>query len=1426
MKSSLRSFSLIGIIVLLAAAFGGVTPAKAETAVAYDMVGSTSQNLTSYTNAFEGAFSSPADGFQKYQRGVSPSVPFSVLDDSLSIYPPDNLGIIKDGNTDEFFGVTDTENPDNSGLVSAIWVFDVSGASDLSLSIDMGAMGDFESSDVFTWTYQIDGGVAATAFENTVNEDVDNTYTLEGGGSFTLSDPMLMDGTVLTNDLQTFTTALNGTGNELTLTLTAQTDGGTEAFAFQNIVISEYGEEPPPIPNMIINEVDADTPSTDTLEFVELYDGGDGNTSLDGLVVVFYNGSGDVSYNAFDLDGYSTDSNGYFVLGNSGVSPTPEITFPSNGLQNGTDAVALYQGDAVDFPNGTTVATASLIDAVVYDTNDADDAGLLVLLNAGQPQVNENGSGDKDNHSNQRCPNGSGGVKNTNTYTQDEPTPWAANCVEPLPDIVINEVDSDTPSYDKLEFVELYDGGAGNTSLDGLVVVLFNGNDDLSYTPAFDLDGYITDANGYFVIGTVPENDIYVAPGNSGWLQNGADAVALYAGDADDFPSGSELTTEDLLDALVYDTNDSDDSELLILLEAGQPQVNEDGAGEKDDYSNQRCPDGSGGPRFTDTYSSQFEPTPGEANTCFGACGHPATMAIHDVQGSGEVSPFKSASGVIVEGVVVGDFQDISTQLKGFFLQEEDEDADSDPLTSEGIFVYDYGFLDVSVGDVVRVKGDVTEYYDLTELNKVSNMAVCGTGTATAAELTLPVSDLGIWEQYEGMLIHIPQTLYATDNYNQGRYGEVTLSVGDRLYNPTNVVTPGAAAIALQDLNDRSQIQLEDGRTAENPVPAPYFGVDNTLRAGDTLPELTGVVHYSFDAYEVHPTEEIAFTRVNDRLLNPPEVGGALKVASFNVLNYFTTLGSRGADDAAEFERQRIKIINAIVALNADVVGLMEIENHPADAAVVDLVNGLNDVAGAGTYNYIATGTIGTDAIKVALIYKPASVTPQGAYAILDSNVDPSFIETRNRPVLLQTFVDNASGDFFSVAVNHLKSKGSSCADIGDPDTGDGQGNCNLTRTSAATALANWLLTDPTGSGDPDVLIIGDLNAYAMEDPVTALTGAGYMNLVEVYLGADGYSYVFVGQAGYLDHALSSPALVDRVTGVNFWHINADEPAALDYNDYNQSVLYHPDPYRASDHDPVLIGLVLNLPPVADAGVDQTVYRNEVVYLEGTWTDPAGYLDELYAWSWDLDGDAIPDTSGSASYGTTINKETSFALEGEYTLTFSVAEDEGNGESGVDTVDIMVLNQAPDCSLAAPNVELLWPANHKFVSVEILGVTDPDGDTFTINIDSIFQDEPVDDGGDGSTWPDGQGNGTSIAEVRAERVANGSGRVYHIAFTADDGHGGICSGEVLVSVPHDSGKKSEAPYDDGPLYDSTIEPEAMTLPEPTEEPSDKDKKDK
>jgi hypothetical protein len=442
--------------------------------------------------------------------------------------------------------------------------------------------------------------------------------------------------------------------------------------------------------NVIINEMDAETPGSDELEFIELYDGGVGNTDLTGLIVVLFNGTSDLTYGAFDLDGHTTNADGFFVLGNSAVANV-DLVIPNNALQNGADAIALFAGNATDFPNGTQVTTDNLIDAIVYDTDDADDSELLVLLNSGQPQMNENGGGDAENHSLQRIPNGEGGARNTDSYLAIPPTPGAENIEPPVvewtlttsvsptnggsinrdPDqsiftdgesveltatanpgfvfsnwsgdigaadpiinplmltmdqdrsitanflqvatnVIINEMDAETPGSDELEFIELYDGGVGNTDLTGLVVVLFNGSNDLSYG-AFDLDGHTTNADGFFVLGNSAVGNVDLVISNNA-LQNGADAIALFAGNAADFPNSTQVTTDNLIDAIVYNTDDVDDAGLLALLNSGQPQVNENGSGDAENHSLQRIPNGEGGARNTDTYVA-IPPTPGAENS-------------------------------------------------------------------------------------------------------------------------------------------------------------------------------------------------------------------------------------------------------------------------------------------------------------------------------------------------------------------------------------------------------------------------------------------------------------------------------------------------------------------------------------------------------------------------------------------------------------------------------------------------------------------------------------------------------------------------------------------------------------------------------------------------------------------------------------------
>ena len=592
---------------------------------------------------------------------------------------------------------------------------------------------------------------------------------------------------------------------------------------------------------------------------------------------------------------------------------------------------------------------------------------------------------------------------------------------------------------------------------------------------------------------------------------------------------------------------------------------------------------------------------------------------IHDVQGDGFSSPLVGDV-VIIEGVVVGDFQDsdnypnstYDNDIGGYHVQEEDFDADSNALTSEGVFVRDDGNA-VSVGDVVRVTGTVAESFGLTRIESVSSVVVnepldpTKPTAVTAANVTLPFTSNLDFESVEGMSVMLPQALVISEYFNFDRFGEIVLTT-ERAAQPTAVYAPGSPEAAqLAADNAKSRITLDDGRGGQNPDPAIHpngqiFDLTNLFRGGDTVANVTGVMDYAFGAYKVQPT--IApdytgggtYTSINGRPGSPDAVGGDLTVATFNVLNYFTTLdnagpicgpdanqGCRGADTAAEFTRQKTKIVSAIADIDADVVGLMEIENDAADVAVDDLVAGLNAATAPGTYANIVTGPVGPDAIRVALIYKPSTVTPYGAHAVLaGAFLDPNNLgDDKNRAALAQSFVDNSNGGVFTVAVNHLKSKGSSC---GSGDDDPEQGSCNLTRTLAAGMLADWLQTDPTGSGDADFLIIGDLNSYDKEDPINALVGRGYTDLVLRDEGEYAYSYVFSGQWGYLDYIMANGAAAGQVTGTTIWHINADEPDILDYDmsfkKPAQQALYEPNAFRSSDHDPVIVGLELTVTPM------------------------------------------------------------------------------------------------------------------------------------------------------------------------------------------------------------------------------------------------------
>jgi predicted extracellular nuclease len=620
---------------------------------------------------------------------------------------------------------------------------------------------------------------------------------------------------------------------------------------------------------------------------------------------------------------------------------------------------------------------------------------------------------------------------------------------------------------------------------------------------------------------------------------------------------------------------------------------------------------------------------------------------ISEIQGAGETSPLVGRE-VTVEAVVTG-VTTSASGVTGYFLQEEDADADGDAATSEGIYVFDRDAT-VSVGDRVRVTGEVDEFRGTTQIGNVSATELLETGVPlpTATQITLGLGDDGL-EALEGMRVTLvsregADPLTVIENFNLDRFGQVTVSEGVQ-YQPTQLLDPDTeaeAVAALAAANQANRIAVDDFSSAQNPDT--YLLVDSgdgtPLTAGDPItaegPTLRlgaeieaagigGVLDFSFGEWRVRadgPLDTVEGTNSGARPEAAPEVGGDLQVAGFNVLNYFTTLGERGATTAEDLERQTEKLVAALLEIDAGIVALQELENNGfgPDSAIAALTDALNAEAGAGTWAFVdpGTGPLGTDAITTGILYKPAEVTVTGTAALVfaepSADVTAGIVAQieaevgdlgfgdfqRNRPALAATF-ETENGADLTVVSNHFKSKGDSGLEdvaedaaargaspeliealLADPnyDQGDGQGFWNAVRADAGAELAAWLATDPTGAEEGgEVLVLGDLNAYAQEDPVEALEVAGYTDLAQAFIGEEAYSFVFDGQRGTLDYALASGALLDDVTGVAEWHINADEPDLLGYSSrFTDAAFYNDDFYAASDHDPIIVGLDLDAP--------------------------------------------------------------------------------------------------------------------------------------------------------------------------------------------------------------------------------------------------------
>jgi predicted extracellular nuclease len=906
------------------------------------------------------------------------------------------------------------------------------------------------------------------------------------------------------------------------------------------------------LPGIVINEMQVSTAGTDW-EFVELF--GTANASLDGyfLVGVESDGSAGTIDLVIDLTGQSLDANGFFLA----ASPTAEATYgvtadlaiPENSFENGSAAYFLVQGFTGATGDDLDANDDGVLDSLPW-TDVSDSVSIVDSLADAQYGAAVLG------------PDGSflpSGVFRTTdggdwdaaflNFSTPDGTPGASNAPVAVPGVAITE-----------------SGGSTDVSEAGT-------------TDSFDV-----------VLTTRPTADVTVTLTPD--AETTLDQTVLTFTPADwDVPQ--TVTVSAVADA-VDEAPDLHVSTITVAVTSTDTDY--DGLAVADLTVN-----------VTDDQTD--------------------VTLISTIQGDGDASALVGQV-VTVRAVVVGDFQngdaDESRNLGGFWLQEEDADADGNAATSEGIFVFDAAFgVDVNVGDIVTVTGTVDEVFGETQIDTVTSVSVESSGNALPTAVQIDLSALSgttlsqsgdvqpDLEAFEGMLVTFTDTLVVTEMFQLDRFNEIKLFEGDRPQQFTQVNDPDAAGYqaALQQVGALT-ITYDDGLNVQNASIdnldgfAP-FNTGTAVSMGDSITGLTGILDYKWagnsasgSTWRVRATEDgqNSFVDTNPADTDLPEIGGDLKVASFNVLNFFTTLDltgnvtdtgadPRGADSQAEYDRQLEKLVTTLAAMDADVVGLVEIENTNDSRAVATLVDALNTAVGAGTYGFVDTGLVGTDAITNAFIYKTATVSLNGVHAVLDT---PGFVdplgalttagESFNRPAIAQTFTEIATGESFTAVVNHLKSKGSLTGAAADQDQGDGQGNNNATRDAAAQALADWLATGPTGDTSGRTIILGDLNSYAKEDPIQTLIAAGYDDLAQLLIGPDAYSYVFDGLTGTLDYAMTDRDWSSLVHTIVEWHVNADEADALDYNlDFGRdpAIFDGTSPLRNSDHDPVIVGLNL-----------------------------------------------------------------------------------------------------------------------------------------------------------------------------------------------------------------------------------------------------------
>jgi len=565
---------------------------------------------------------------------------------------------------------------------------------------------------------------------------------------------------------------------------------------------------------------------------------------------------------------------------------------------------------------------------------------------------------------------------------------------------------------------------------------------------------------------------------------------------------------------------------------------------------------------------------------------------IGDLQGSSEQSPLLGRQ-VIVPGVVTGNFVN---GLDGFFMQDERGAADADPLTSDGVFVQWTAGREPKVrrGDRLRVHGTVAELGDRAPTQTAlveARVEVLGRGIVEATVIEKAPDVEADWERFEGMWLRIAAPLTLAGNYNLARFGEVEASFERRPQSLGVRMPPSSSKAPTRVERTRARmLLLDDNRRSEFPrtlwfLPEPPDAA-RPLRVGSRLHGVEGILDDSGFGRRLQLTAKFEQVEQAPRPAPPNVTADGLRIGHFNVLNYFNGDGAgggfpteRGAASATELQRQQAKLVAMIRGIDPDVASLVELENdgngpHSAQQQLVDALNAADD---GDDYRAVMApeGGSGDDAIRVGLIYRASKLRPVGTAVPLTSGP----FADRARPPLAQAFVPQGGGAAFTVVALHLKSK-SGCQDVPPErpqDRDHGAGCFDALRTESARALADWIASDPTASGSPHAVLLGDFNANTFEAPMQLLREDGWLDAIDPD-DRDGYTYNYRGLANRLDHALLSPSLHPRLQEAHVWHVNSDEAPLFGYESVDSPLLqYAPDAYRSSDHDPLL--LVLR-PPV------------------------------------------------------------------------------------------------------------------------------------------------------------------------------------------------------------------------------------------------------